>query len=100
MLIREDRNGDTVLLAIEGRIDNATSTILDGEISKCLIRITVQKLILDFSKVEYISSAGIRVLLGAKKRLKKDRELIIRSPSEFCKQVFNVTGADIFLDIE
>ena len=73
---------------------------LEEEIASWAIPRFTQKLILDFSGVEYISSAGIRVLLSAQKKMKEDHKMIIRNPSPFCKQIFEITGADIFLKIE
>ncbi|WP_407429499.1 STAS domain-containing protein [Treponema sp.] len=100
MQITEVRNEHSVTLTISGRIDVETSATLESEISNWLTSPVVWTLILDLSAVEYISSAGIRVLLSAQKKMKEKHELIIRNPSQFCKQVFEVTGADIFLKIE
>lgn len=92
-------NQNTVLYTVEGRIDVNGSKMLEDEISTRTKSIVSWKIILDFSKVEYISSAGIRVLLSAHKNMKGKYDLVIKNPSEFCRQVFEVTGADIFLNI-
>ena len=99
MQITEERKDHTMLLEITGRIDNNTAPTLDEEISKWLSSPVIWEIELDFSKVEYISSACVRVLLSAQKKKKENRELIIKNPSPFCKQVFDITGADIFLTI-
>ena len=100
MQITEERKDNSVTLKIEGRIDVNGSEALEAEIKPLLASPAVWTLVLDFSSVDYISSAGIRVLLLAQKRMKENHEMIIRKPSAFCKQVFDVTGADIFLKIE
>lgn len=99
MQILESRTENKVELSLSGRLDVNASEQLEKEVSHWLSLEAVKFLVLDMSGLEYISSAGIRVLLSAQKNLKYDHELIIRNPSEFCKQVFNVTGADIFLKI-
>ncbi|MBQ4378907.1 MAG: STAS domain-containing protein [Treponema sp.] len=100
MLIKENRKDHTVELEISGRIDNSAAPVLEEELGKLLSRIIVWTIELDFSEVEYISSAGIRVLLKAQKNITENHELIIKNPSKFCQQVFEVTGSDIFLTIK
>jgi anti-sigma B factor antagonist len=100
MELTENRIGHAVEISIKGRIDNYTAPVLDEEIKKNLSSPVIWTLILDFAGVEYISSAGIRVLLSAQKHMKANREMIIRNPSLFSQQVFSVTGADIFLKIQ
>ena len=100
MQIIERRTKESQTLIFCGRINNSTSKRLEDEIASWAISRFTEKLILDFSGVDYISSAGIRVLLQAQKKMKEKHEMIIRNPSLFCKQVFEVTGADIFLKIE
>ena len=100
MQITEERKDHSVTLTVSGRIDVETSVMLEQEIAKWLSSPVVWSLVLEFSAVEYISSAGIRVLLSAQKKMKENHEMIIKSPSLFCKQVFEVTGADIFLKVD
>ncbi|MCR5698671.1 MAG: STAS domain-containing protein [Treponemataceae bacterium] len=100
MDIYEKREEHDVELKLVGRLDAVNSVLLQMDVEKWLSFATVQHLYLDFSELEYISSAAIRVLLKAQKEIKPGHELIIKNPSEFCSQVFQVTGADIFLTIE
>ena len=100
MQITEERKEHTVTLTVSGRIDVNASSQLEAEIAKRLPSPVVWTLVLDLSAVEYISSAGIRVLLSAQKKKKESHELVILNPSAFCKQVFDITGADIFLKID
>ncbi len=99
MNITQTRKDNGVELILSGRLDVNASAQLETEINNFLSLVAVKNLTLDMSGLEYISSAGIRVLLYAQKNLKNGRELIIKNPSEFCRQVFEVTGADIFLKI-
>lgn len=99
MEITEKRDGSLLVLAVSGRIDVNGSAFLEEEIKKAFSSPATRTLRLDFSAVNYISSAGIRVLLATQKHLKPNQEFSIKNPSEFCRQVFEVTGADIFLAI-
>ena len=99
MQIIEERKEHSITLTLSGRLDVNASSQLENEISNYINSAVIDRLILDMAGVEYISSAGIRVLLSAQKKLGKSNELVIRNPSKFCKDVFNVTGADIFLKI-
>lgn len=100
MQIIEERKEHTVILGVSGRIDVNAAETLAQELGKAIPVPVIWKIVLDLSAVDYISSAGIRVLLSAHKKMKENREFIIKNPSPFCKQVFEVTGADIFLKIE
>jgi anti-sigma B factor antagonist len=100
MQISELTIGTTVQYTVEGRIDVNGSQMLEKELATRMSSAVAWNVILDFSKVEYISSAGIRVLLSTHKKMKENHKMIIRNPSQFCRQVFEVTGADIFLNIE
>lgn len=87
---------DTVLIMkVSGRLDTMTAPELEKELgSVCLDGIT--KLVMDFSDLEYISSAGLRVLLIAAKKMKGNGSFAVRNLNEIVKEVLDVTG---FLDI-
>jgi anti-sigma B factor antagonist len=99
MEITEVRKDFEAALILKGRIDVNASSRLEQEIKQYLSLMTIRKLVLVMNDVEYISSAGIRVILSAHKNMKDGRQLVIKNPSQFCRQVFEVTGADIFLNI-
>lgn len=99
MQITEERTDHVVTLVVSGRIDVNASATLEEELMKWIPAQVIKAIVLDLSAVDYISSAGIRVLLSAQKKKKDDHEFIIKNPSKFCRQVFEVTGADIFLKI-
>ena len=98
MKIAENRNGSTLTLAPEGRLDTTTSPELEIALTKSLPMIT--ELIFDFEKLEYITSAGLRVLLFAQRAMKDRGSMVIRRPNRLVMEVFHVTGFDEALTIE
>ncbi len=99
MQITETRKNNVVELVLSGRLDVNAAEKLEEELEHNLSLGAIKLVVLDMQALEYISSAGVRVLLSAQKNMREGREMIIRSPSKFCRQVFEVTGADIFLKI-
>ena len=80
--------------ALEGRLDTVTAQELEKELKEALEG--VSELTLDFEKLEYISSAGLRVLLSAQKTMNKQGEMKILNVNETIMEIFEVTGfADI-----
>ncbi len=86
-------NGNAVY-ALEGRLDTVTAPDLENDLKDSLEGVT--SLTLDFSKLEYISSAGLRVLLSAQKTMNKQGEMKIVSVNDTIMEIFEVTG---FVDI-
>lgn len=99
MQINKNLGGATLTLDIEGRIDTTTAPALEGEL-KHSVTSDVKNLVLDFAKVEYISSAGLRVLLAAQKVMKKQGSMVVRNVNEAIMEVFEVTGFADILTIE
>ncbi len=99
MEILEKNTGDAVELIVSGRLDTTTSPQLESRVHN--FAKTTKLLVLDLSAVEYISSAGLRVVLLAHKLMVGNNgKLLLRKPSEFCRQVFEATGMDSALNIE
>ena len=94
MNIRRSTGGSSLTLTLEGRLDTTTAPQLDAELKKSLPGIT--ELILDFGALEYISSAGLRVLLSTQKVMNRQGTMVIRNVNETVMEVFEVTG---FVDI-
>ena len=92
----EKKNTDT--LALVGRLDTVTATELETEISAILP--TVESLVLDMEKLEYISSAGLRVILKTQKALTQKAGLKLINVSNDVREVFDITGFSDFLTIE
>lgn len=99
MLMTETRRGDVVVIAVEGRLDSNTS----DQFEKQLLGMVEQgdaRFVLDFGELDYISSAGLRVLLKAAKELKKNNGcLCLCSLRDYVREVFDMSGFATFLPI-
>lgn len=98
MTIEIKKNADEIVLEITGRLDTITAPALDKTINENLEGI--KSLILDFKCLEYISSAGLRVLLGAQKKTQKKLTMKIKNVCEEVMNVFEMTGFADILTIE
>ena len=94
MTINKERNNDTLTLAIEGRLDTVTAPELEKVVNEETA--DIKELVLDMNALEYISSAGLRVLLAAQKKMNRQGEMIIRNVNDVIMEIFEVTG---FVDI-
>ncbi len=97
MTIRETRENDRLTLALEGRLDTLTAPDLEKALKKHLA--SVSSLTLDLTDLDYISSAGLRVLLFAHTSLAGKGGLEIRNANEIVMEVFEVTGFRDVLNI-
>ena len=98
MTITKNQNGNTLEIALEGRLDTMTAPELETELKQSMDG--VDSLILDFSKLDYISSAGLRVLLSAHKVMSAKNGMKIKNVNEIVQEVFEVTGFADILTIE
>ena len=98
MTIEIKKNADELVLEITGRVDTITAPALDKTIYENLEG--VKKLILDLKSLEYISSAGLRVLLGAQKKMSQIGSMKIKNVCELVMEVFEMTGFADILNIE
>ncbi len=96
--IKKESNESSLTVFLEGRLDTTTAPELEGELKDGLTGVT--DLIMDFSNLEYISSAGLRVLLSAQKTMNKQGKMVVKNPSEEVKEIFDVTGFADILNIE
>ena len=94
MEIYRETLGSTLCLTLSGRLDTSTAPQLETEIRNSIEGIT--KLELNFAEVDYVSSAGLRVLLAAQKTMQKQGELILKNVPEAVMEVLEITG---FVDI-
>lgn len=93
--IKKTIENGKALFVLSGRIDTVTAPQLDQEIKASINGVT--ELTLDFKKIDYISSAGLRVLLAAQKVMGKQGEMKILNANETVMEIFEVTGfSDIF----
>ena len=98
MTITETRNGDSMTVALEGRLDTLSAPELDEFLKKYYPGLS--ELILDLEKLDYLSSAGLRVILSAEKAMKDRGGIVIRHPNKLVMGVFSVTGFADVLHIE
>ena len=94
MNISKTVSGTVLNISLEGRLDTTTAPQLEAELKQSMEGIT--QLELDFDKLEYLSSAGLRVILGAQKTMNKQGKMVVRHVNETIMEVFEVTG---FIDI-
>ena len=98
MKINVSRNGTALTIALEGRLDTTTAPELEKALKDALDGATELKL--DLEKLDYISSAGLRVLLSAHKTMAGKGGMKVVHPNEVVSEVFEVTGFADILDIE
>ena len=96
--ITKHADGSTLTVKVEGRVDSNTAVELDRALNGALDGIS--KLILDFERLEYISTAGLRALLIAQKTMNQQGTIVIRNVSAAVKEIFEVTGFTDMLTIE
>lgn len=98
MTIQKTQNGADLMIALSGRLDTTTAPQLEAELKTALTN--VQTLAFDMKELEYISSAGLRVLLAAQKVMNKQGKMVIHNANETVLEVFEVTGFTDILTIE
>ena len=98
MNIVKKLNGSELFVEIEGNIDSTTAPELNDSLNQSMKGIN--SLILDFKKVDYISSAGLRVLLVACKTMSGQGKMIVRNANKNVMDIFLMTGFDNILTIE
>lgn len=98
MTITKAVNGSELNIALEGRLDTTTAPMLEEELNASTDGVSV--LVFDFAKLEYISSAGLRILLAMQKKMNKQGKMIIRNVCEDIMEVFEITGFGDILTIE
>lgn len=98
MTIEKTLNGTELTIALNGRLDTTTAPQLEAELKRSVSG--VEKLVLDFTALEYLSSAGLRVLLAAQKVMNKQGEMIVKHVNETIAEIFEVTGFSDILTVE
>lgn len=98
MNIQKALSGAALTVALEGRLDTTTAPKLEEELRSSVGGIT--RLVFDVEKLEYISSAGLRVLLAMQKLMNRQGAMLLRNVNEAVMEVFEVTGFSDILRIE
>ena len=97
MNINKSQNGTAVMLGLEGRLDTITAPDLEKEIQALADATTLE---INCSKLDYISSAGLRVLLSAHKAFAKKGGMVVKNVNETLLDIFEVTGFKDILNIQ
>ncbi len=98
MTITKQSDGSKLTLFLEGRLDTVTAPQLEAELNASLGGVT--ELVLNFEKLDYISSAGLRVLLSTQKKMSVGGSMKVTCVNETVNEVFEVTGFSDILTIE
>ena len=98
MTINKSKNGSAVTYTVSGRLDTVTAPELESVIKTELDGVT--ELVFDFSGLDYISSAGLRILLTAQKKMNTQGTMKVTGANEIVLEIFDVTGFSDILTIE
>ena len=98
MNIEKKAEDKKLTIGVSGRLDTMTAPELDEELKNSLF--DVEELVLDFSQLEYISSAGLRVLLAAQKAMNKQGSMVVTDVNDTIMEIFEVTGFSEILTIK
>ena len=96
--INKTEEGKKITVTLEGRLDTVTAPDLEKELSEIIN--DVEELVLDFEKLDYISSAGLRVLLSAQKIMSRQGSMKVTHVNQTVMEIFEVTGFCDILTIE
>lgn len=96
--IQKKHDGSTLTIFLSSRLDSSTSPLLLSTINESIEQIDY--LILDMKDLDYISSAGIRVLISTQKKLSASQKLVIKNVCEEIQEIFDITGLTDLLNIE
>ncbi|MCR4815049.1 MAG: STAS domain-containing protein [Lachnospiraceae bacterium] len=98
MEIKMEKNLDKLVIALSGRLDTTTAPELEEKFKSELSDVT--ELVVDLAELEYISSAGLRVLLLGQKTMSKQGKMVVKNANESIMEIFDVTGFSDILNIE
>ncbi len=94
MQIKKRQYPDTAIFHLTGRLDSSTTETLEEEVISCLDQ-GIKYLILDFANLEYINSAGLRILVLSHQRLHPNGgQVMVCSPRDYIAEIFNISGYD------
>ncbi|MBR3306392.1 MAG: STAS domain-containing protein [Lachnospiraceae bacterium] len=96
--IKKEKNGTELKVALAGRLDTTTATDLEKQLKEELDG--VSQVILDLAELEYISSAGLRVLLAVHKNMQGVGTFKLVNATEAVKEIFDITGFSDILNVE
>jgi anti-sigma B factor antagonist len=94
MTFTKEKTNDRLTVALEGRLDTTSAPLFEEALRSELHEVVC--LVLDMEKLEYMSSAGLRVILAAQKRMSKQGRMLLKHVPEAIMEIFEITG---FVDI-
>jgi len=99
MQIHEEKQNEIHIFALNGRLDSNTSPALEEKVADAIAKGNMQ-MIIDFENLEYLSSAGLRVILKTTKDLNRQQgKLVLCAMADYVREVFEISGFDAFLPI-
>ncbi|MCJ7685998.1 MAG: STAS domain-containing protein [Desulfobacteraceae bacterium] len=99
MQIKEEKQNEVHIFKLEGRLDSNTSPTFEEKVAGAIAKGAIQ-MIIDLENLEYLSSAGLRVILKTTKDLKRlEGKLVLCSMADYVREVFEISGFDSFLPI-
>lgn len=96
--VNQTKVGERLTLTLDGKLDTSTAPKFEAELKSCLTGI--KTLVLDFSKLEYISSVGLRTVLVAKKAMGITGRLVLSNVNENIMEILRLTGFQDILDMQ
>ena len=99
LIISMNRDGDNLTVSLDGRLDTTSAPKLEAEL-RPVLGDGVKNLAIDLKELDYVSSAGLRVLLSTRKTMDGQGEMFVRNANEAVMEVFKVTGFTNLLNIE
>ncbi len=98
MKIEKKKTGDSLVISLEGKLNNSTAPLLEAELQENLDG--VKELTIDLADLVYVSSAGLRVLLLAQKKMNAKGKMVVKNVCDEIMEVFEDTGFSSILTIE
>lgn len=98
MEIVKNTNGNELEIAVSGRLDTTTAPKFEAEIKASIAGVT--NLVINMTDLAYVSSAGLRVLLSAQKKMNQQGSMVVKGVNEVIMEIFEVTGFSDFLTIQ
>ena len=95
--INKTKEGSKLTVEVSGRLDTTTAPDLEASLKEDID--DVDELVIDLSNLDYISSAGLRVLLAAQKIMMKQGKMVVTNPNDVITEIFEVTGFSDILTI-
>ena len=98
MEIKKDRKENELIVAVSGRLDTTTAPELESSLQGELN--STSSLVFDFKNLEYLSSAGLRLILSCQKTMNKQGSMVVKNSNSAIREIFDITGFSDIINIE